>query len=208
MAEAGTDRQRLGVFGSAFNPPQDAHLLVAETAIAQLGLDRLIVVPTGGAYHKEPEADPGPALRLRMARAAFEGIAGVSVSPVEVERGGPSYTYVTLEGIEAENPDSEIHLLMGADTARDFGGWKRPERILEKARIAVAPRPGVGNDEVRAAFDRLGKADRVTFLDMRPVDLSSSLVRRRIAAGEAVDDVVPAAVAQIIDNEGVYGPEQ
>ena len=142
MVEAGTARQRLGVFGSAFNPPQNAHLTVVDAAVAQLGLDRLIAVPTGHPYHKEPEADPGPEVRLRMAQAAFRDRAEVSVSPSEVEREGPSYTYVTLEQIEADNPDSEIHLLMGADTARDFGGWKRPERILELARIAVAQAGG------------------------------------------------------------------
>jgi nicotinate-nucleotide adenylyltransferase len=208
VAEAGTARQRLGVFGSAFNPPQNAHLSVVEAAMAQLGLERLIAVPTGHAYHKESEADPGPAVRLRMAQAAFRGIPGVSVSSCEVEREGPSYTYVTLEEIEAENPDSEIHLLMGADTARDFGGWKRPERILELARIAIAPRPEVARSEVLAAFDALGASGRVAFLDMPPVDLSSSLVRGRIETGQPVAGMVPAAVAQIIDNEGVYGSEQ
>ncbi len=208
MAEAGTARQRLGVFGSAFNPPQNAHLSVVDAAMAQLGLDQLIAVPTGRPYHKESGADPGPEVRLRLAQAAFRGKAGVSVSPCEVEREGPSYTYVTLEEIEADNPDSEIHLLMGADTARDFGGWKRPERILELARVAVAPRPEVARSEVLAAFDELGASGRVAFLDMAPVDLSSSLVRRRIEAGEPVAGMVPAAVAEIIDNEGVYGSEQ
>lgn len=208
MPEAGTADRRIGVFGSAFNPPQNAHLAVVEAAIGQFGLDRLIVVPTGHAYHKEPESDPGAAARLSLARAAFEGVDGVSVSPVEVEREGPSYTYVTLEQIEAENPDSEIHLLMGADTARGFGGWKRPERILELARVGVAPRPDVGRDEVEVVFDRLGASERLSFIEMPEVDLSSSAVRRRIEAGQTVDSMVPAPVAQMIDNEGVYGSEQ
>ena len=208
MPEGGAAVRRIGVFGSAFNPPQNAHLAVVEAAVGQFGLDRLIAVPTGHAYHKESEADPGPELRLAMARSAFEGIEGVTVSPAEVEREGPSYTYVTLEEIEADNPDSQIHLLMGADTARGFSGWKRPERILELARIGVAPRSDVGREEVLAAFESLGASDRVAFIEMPMVDLSSSLVRGRIRSGETVRDMVPAAVAQMIDNEGVYGSEQ
>ncbi len=196
------------MFGSAFNPPQNAHVAVVEAAISQFGLDRLIVVPTGHAYHKDPESDPGPEARLALARAAFEGIDGVSVSPVEVEREGPSYTYVTLERIEADNPDSEIHLLMGADTARGFGGWKHPERILELARVGIAPRPDVSREEVEVAFEGLAASGRVSFIEMPEVDLSSSLVRRRIEAGQTVSGMVPAPVAQMIDNEGVYGSEQ
>ncbi len=208
MPETGTAVRRIGVFGSAFNPPQNAHLAVVEAAVGQFGLDRLIAVPTGHAYHKESEADPGPEVRMAMARAAFEGIEKVTVSPAEVKREGPSYTYETLEEIASENPDSEIHLLTGADTARDFGGWRQPERILELARIVVAPRSDVSRDEVLAAFESLGALDRVAFIEMPTVDLSSSLVRGRIAAGATVSDMVPAAVAEMIDNEGVYGSEQ
>lgn len=208
MPDTGTAGRRIGVFGSAFNPPQNAHIAVVEAAIRQFGLDRVIVVPTGRAYHKDSESDPGPGTRLAMARAAFGGMKGVAVSPVEVERKGPSYTYVTLEEIASENSDSEIHLLMGADMARGFGGWKQPERILELARIGVAPRSDVSRDEVVATFEPLGAVDRVSFIDMPTVDLSSSLVRGRIGAGKTVSDVVPAAVAEMIDNEGVYGSEQ
>ena len=97
---------------------------------------------------------------------------------------------------------------MGADTASGFGGWKRPERILELARIAVAGRPEVDRGEVEAVFDRLGATGRVTFIEMPQSGVSSSLVRERIAAGLPLDDLVPAAVRQMINNEGVYGSEQ
>ncbi len=208
MPENGPAVRRTGVFGSAFNPPQNAHIAVVEAALAQFELDRLIVVPTGHAYHKESDSDPGPETRLAMARAAFEDIDRVTVSPAEIEREGPSYTCVTLEGIEAENPDSEIHLLMGADTARGFAGWKRPVRILELARIGIAPRSDIGRQDVLAVFEGLGAGGRVSFLEMPEVDLSSSHVRDRVEAGETVRGMVPAAVAQMIDNEGVYGSDE
>lgn len=208
MPEVAPGGHRIGVFGSAFNPPHNAHRALVLAARAQLGLDRVVVVPTGDAYHKAGGPDPGPALRLALAEAAFEGLDRVDVSPVEVYRAGPSYTFETLEEIAAEYPESEIYLLMGADAARGFGGWKRPERVLELARIAVAPRPDVADEQVRAVFDRLGDGDRVELIDMPAVDLSSSVVRDRLATGRSVSDMVPADVLEIIDNEGVYGPDQ
>ncbi len=195
------------MFGSAFNPPQFAHLRLVEEARRQLGLDLVVIVPTGDAFHKEPEFDPGPEIRFRLAEAAFAGIEGVTVSRHEVERPGPSYTYATLEQIAEENPDSEIHLLMGADAARDFGGWQRPGRILELARVAVVPRPGVGEEEVVAAFENLGRSDRLELLSVPTVGLSSSEVRQRIASGAPIEDFVPQGVVEIINNEGVYEPE-
>jgi nicotinate-nucleotide adenylyltransferase len=198
---------RIGVFGSAFNPPQVAHLSVVEAAVEQLGLDAVVVVPTGHAYHKKAEADPGAALRLRLAEAAFSDCGSVTVSSSEVDREGPSYTYVTLEQIARENPDSEIHLLMGADTARDFDGWKRPKRILELAHVAVVPRPGVDRSEVSGVFESLGGSGRLSFLEMPTTGVSSSEVRERVASGGAYAELVPAAVAEIINNEGVYASE-
>ncbi len=208
MPEDRSRPDRIGVFGSAFNPPQVAHLELVEQARLQLGLDRVVIVPTGDPYHKQSGSDPGPGMRLRLAEAAFGGLGDTDVSGIEVDREGPSYTHVTLEQIAADNPDSEIHLLMGADTASGFGGWKRPERILELARVAVAGRPEVDRGEVEAVFDRLGASDRLAFIEMPESEVSSSLVRERIAAGLPLDDLVPAAVNQMINNEGVYGSEQ
>jgi nicotinate-nucleotide adenylyltransferase len=207
VAEGRTRLQRIGVFGSAFNPPQVDHLKVVEEARRQLGLDLVVVVPTGDAYHKEPEADPGPEVRYRLAEAAFAGVEGVTVSRLEVDRREPSYTYATLEEIAEENPDSEIHLLMGADTARGFGTWQRPQRILELARVAVVPRAGVGQDEVTLVFRGLGGSERLEFLEVPATGVSSSDVRDRIASGTPYEELVPRAVIEIINNEGVYESE-
>lgn len=208
VPEASGERNRIGVFGSAFNPPQNAHLALTEAAREQFGLDRVVVVPTGDAYHKDTPSDPGSALRLAMAQAAFADLDRVDVSATEVDRIGPSYTYVTLEEIAAQYPESEIHLIMGADAARGFGGWKRPERILELARVAVASRADGDREAVRGVFETLGGGDRVRFVEMPVVDLSSSDVRKRLASGSTVSHMVPAAVLEMIDNKGVYGSDQ
>ena len=195
----------LGVLGSAFNPPHLGHISLLGAAIEQLGLDEVIAVPTGDPYHKEVDRDPGREARVRLAEAAFGGISGVSVSRIEVDRDGPSYTCDTLEGIEDLYPDSEIHLLMGADSAKGFAGWHRPERILELAKVVVAPRSGVTRQEVESVFAGLGAAGSLRFLEMPEIEVSSTEVRQLIHKGEAYRQLVPRPVAEIIENEDLYG---
>jgi nicotinate-nucleotide adenylyltransferase len=207
VAEGRARPQRIGVFGSSFNPPQLAHLSLVEAAREQLALDLVLVVPTGDPYHKKASSDPGPRTRFRMTEAAFSGIEDVLVLGEEVDRPGPSYTYATLERIAERYPDSEIHLLMGADAAITFGGWKRPERILQLAKVAVVPRPGVESSRVSAAFDAAGGSGRLELLELPATGVSSSEVRRRIESGKPFEGLVPRAVAEMINNEGVYGSE-
>ncbi len=197
----------IGVYGSAFNPPHIAHRILLAEAAWQLGLDRVVVVPTGDPYHKLSESDPGAEVRFRLAEAAFAGIEGVEVSPAEVRREGPSYTCDTLEEIAESLEKYEIHLLMGADAAMGFAGWKSPERILGMSRIGVALRPGYGREEVTSVFEGLGAADRIGFFEMPQVDISSTMIRERVGAKRPYRHLVPTKVAQMIENEDTYGTE-
>lgn len=197
----------IGVFGSAFNPPHLAHLIFLAEARWQLGLDVIEVVPTGDPYHKQVASDPGAETRLKLARAAFEDIEWLRVNDAEVHREGPSYTCDTLEEIADPAGKYEIHFLMGADAARDFAGWKRPERILEIARIGIAPRPGIEKEEVQVVFEGLGGGDRIDFIEMPTIGISSTLIRQRIEAKEPFRHLVPTQVAQMIENEDTYGTE-
>ena len=205
MAEENSESARIGVFGSAFNPPHLGHVAILAAAIEQLDMDRVLVVPTGNSYHKEVDMDPGKEVRLRLAEAAFGSISGVGISRVEVDGDGPSYTCETLEEIERLFPDSEIQLLMGADAAKNFAGWHRPERILELASVAVAPRIEVARGEVESAFAGLGVKSRFHFLEMDEVAISSSRVRQLIGNGGDYRHLVPQPVAEIIENEDLYG---
>ncbi len=167
-------------------------------------MDRVIAVPTGDPYHKERRPEPGAGVRLELAEAAFADVPSVTVSPIEVERAGPSWTCDTLEAIDAQSPDSQIHFLMGADAALGLGSWHRPDRVLELARVGVAPRSEVERSRLEDVFDRLRGSDRLDLFEMPRIDVSSSLVRRRIAAGEPFRHLVPAAVARMIDNGVLY----
>jgi nicotinate-nucleotide adenylyltransferase len=194
----------VGVLGGAFNPPHLAHLLLAQEAVHDLGLDELILVPTGVAPHKRIEPEPGPEVRLEMARLAVAGVDRISVSDLEVCREGPSFAFRTLELLADELPGSELTFVMGADVAAGLERWKRPERVLELARVAIAERPGFDRSEVDESLVRLGAQGRVDRIEMPAVGISSSMIRGRIAAGKPVRWLVPDPVAQLIADRGLY----
>ena len=194
----------LGILGGAFNPPHLGHLLLAQEARWQLGLDQVILMTTGVAPHKEIEDDPGAGLRLEMARLAAEGEEGVEASSLEVEREGPSYTYRTLELLAEREPGRELFFLLGADMAAGLASWKSPERVVELARLGVVPRSGVELGAVRSALERFGAADRAEIIQMPLCGVSSTLIRERAAAGRPLRHLVPDPVADLISERGLY----
>jgi len=195
----------IGVLGSAFNPPHLGHLALAQEALWQLGLDEVLLVPTGEAPHKRIADDPGREQRLAMTRLAAADDARFSVSTVEVDREGPSYTFETLEMLADERADTELVFVMGADAALGLESWRRPERVVELARIAVARRSGVSDAEVATVFRNLGGADGgATMLEMPQFGVSSSAVRERAAGGRPLRYLVPEPVARFIEEKGIY----
>jgi nicotinate-nucleotide adenylyltransferase len=192
------------VLGGAFNPPHLGHLVLAQEAMWQLGLDAVVFVPTGEPAHKEIEDDPGRDVRLEMTRLAVGDAEGMSVSDAEVVREGPSYSFETLELLAEQDPDIELCLLMGADAAVGFGDWKKPERIVELATLGVAGRTGIEDGAVRESLAEAGAGDRVETFEMPTIEISSSALRRRVAQGEPVRFLVPAAVAELIASRGLY----
>lgn len=141
-----------------------------------------------------------------MCELAAAGEQGVSACSLEVRRGGASYTVDTLEEIHDAHPHDRLTLILGADMALMLSSWRRPERLLELADLAVAQRGGVGSEQVLRALETLHLArDRVRFLRMHPIDVSSSAVRERLAAGVSVADMLPAGVTQYIADHRLYG---
>jgi len=196
------------VLGGAFNPPHVGHLMLAQEARFQLGLDRVIMIPTGRAPHKRIESDPGGDLRLEMARLAASGEPEIEVSATEVEAAARdpewiSYTYLTLEWL-AESHPGELWLLLGADGAAGLPRWEKPERVAELARFGVAPRPGTGVGAVHSGLERIGAADRGEIIDMPQCSLSSSQIRKRAREGRPLRHLVPDPVIKLIQARGLY----
>jgi nicotinate-nucleotide adenylyltransferase len=194
----------IGVLGSAFNPPHLGHLALAQEAAWQLGLAEVILVPTGEAPHKRIADDPGKEARMEMTRLAAAGDERFSVSALEAEREGPSYTYETLEALAEERGDRELVFVMGADAAVGLESWRNPARVVELASLAVARRAGVSDADIGAALRSLGCESRATMLEMPQFGVSSSTVRERARQGRPLRYLVPDAVADFIAERGIY----
>jgi nicotinate-nucleotide adenylyltransferase len=204
----------LGILGGTFNPPHLGHLAVAQSARDELGLGRVLMMPARIPPHKPSDADPGPEHRLQMCRLLAAGEAGLSVSELEIDRDGPSYTVDSLRAIHASHPDAQLTFIVGADTASTMPRWREPEEVLELADLAVAERAGPGRAGVLEALSPLlgghppidgeGHPEGISFLNMPAVSISSSMARERVARGEPVEDLVGAAVARYIAEHGLY----
>lgn len=195
---------RVGVLGGAFNPPHLGHLCLAQEAHARLGLDRVLLVPFGQAPHRAVEADPGAGERLRLAELAAAGDDRLGVSAIEVDRPGPSYMADTLTLLRETEPAPDLTLILGADQAMRLSTWHEPERVLASARVAVADREGTGRDDVVAALDGLAGCEAIEGFPLPRIDISSTMVRERVAAGLPVRYLVPDAVADHIATSGLY----
>ena len=192
--------------GGTFNPPHVGHLLCAQEALLAQDLDLVVWMPVNTPPHKSSVGDPGVAHRLAMCRLAVAGEPRFAVSSLEAERPGASYTVDTLEALHERAPGIELTFIIGGDMAAALPLWREPERVVRLARLAVAEREGVARDVILERLSVVpGAAERVQFFDMPRVDVSSSLIRRRVSTGRPVRYLVPDAVAQYIEREGLYG---
>jgi nicotinate-nucleotide adenylyltransferase len=181
-------------------------MLCAQEALVGLGLDRVLLVPVHTPPHKQPEEEPGVEHRLELCRLAAAGAAGIEVSSVEADRPGRSFTIDTLRGLHERDPGNKLTFILGADQAAGLPGWREPAAILELAELGVAGRDGVRESDILERLDGLpGAAARVRFFSMPRVDVSSSLIRRRVAEGLPLRWLVPDAVAAYIAEHGLYG---
>ncbi|HEU5279169.1 MAG TPA: nicotinate-nicotinamide nucleotide adenylyltransferase [Gaiellaceae bacterium] len=179
------------LLGGTFNPPHNGHVALAEAARQHYGTDDLTVQVAVRPGHKEVQL---PAvIRLQLARAAFPHDR-VELEPHER----------TVDMLQAGRWDSPPVFVIGADQFADFLTWKDPEGVLERARLAVATRPGYPLERLEEVKQQLSRPDRVEFFELEPVPISSREVRDRVARGEPVDDLVPHAVARLIESLGLY----
>jgi nicotinate-nucleotide adenylyltransferase len=193
---------RVGLLGGTFNPPHIAHLVCAQEALVQLGLDRVLLVPVATPPHKAIEADPGVDHRLAMCAAAVDGDERFGVSRADADRPGPSYTVDLLRALAGAD---ELTFVVGGDMAHSLPAWRDPEGVLALARLGVAEREGVRRADIAERLASLaGAAERIDFFDMPRIDVSSSLIRRRAAAGDPLRYLVPDGVAAYIEREGLY----
>jgi nicotinate-nucleotide adenylyltransferase len=190
---------RIGVFGGTFDPPHVGHLLLAADASEALRLDRLIFVPAGSQPFKvdTPPLAAGPD-RLEMVRLAVAGDAKYAVDDAEINRAGLSYTVDTLEHLAGRYAGADLFFLLGQDALAGFRQWRKPERILELATLALMMRSGAGD------VGEWRKAERLVMLSTRRVDVSSTEIRQRLRENKSIRGFVPESVERFIEARGLY----
>jgi nicotinate-nucleotide adenylyltransferase len=195
---------RLGLLGGTFNPPHLAHLVCAQEAFVQLELDRVLLVPVFEPPHKDVEAEPGVEHRIELCRRAVAGDPRLDVSRIEADVPVRSYTIDTLRRLHESSPEDELTFIVGGDMAHALPTWHEPEAVLNLATLGVAEREGVRRADISERLAGLAGADRIRFFDMPRLDISSSMIRRRVALGRPIRYLVPDAVGAYIAAEGLY----
>jgi nicotinate-nucleotide adenylyltransferase len=178
--------------------------VLAQEAAHELGLGEVVLVPVGQSPYKRIDPEPGPDVRLEMARLAAAADPVLEASDVETAREGPSFSFRTLELMSEARPGDELVFLMGADVAAGLEGWREPKRVLELARVGVAARPGTALEEAQAALERLGGEERAEIVRMPEIGVSSTGIRRRVADGRPIRHLVSDGVMRFIGERGLY----
>lgn len=199
-----TDR-RVGILGGTFDPPHIAHLVLAANARHDLQLDEVIFVPAGEPYRKAGRDVAASEARLSMVRAAIADLPWATVSPIEIEREGPTFTTDTLEELTADG--SQWWFILGSDALADLPHWKEPRRIIELVRLGLALRPGqINHVEISEATRRAvpGIETRIDQVEMPLLEVSSTDLRERIRDGRPTEYLLLPSVRAVIDDLGLY----
>lgn len=192
---------RLGLFGGTFDPPHVGHLALAEACREGAGLDRVIWIPAAVNPHKRGRSQTPAADRLAMVRAATESHDQFEVSDLEIEREGVSYTVDTLREIARQRPEDELFWIVGGDSLASFPTWREPEAISALAHL-LAYRRGGHPLELTALPDWMD--GHYTVIDGPALEVSSTEIRQRLAAGRSVRYLVPDPVLAIVRERGLY----
>ena len=195
----------IGLMGGSFNPIHCGHVALARAALESGRVERVLFLPTGNPPHKkEGLADKFD--RLRMVELAVEHEAGMAVCREEIDRDGVIYTVDTLAALKRKMPDCTLTYLIGADTLRALGTWRRVETVIERCKFLVMMREGETREEViRLAGLWTQRGAQIDFLDARKMDISSTQIRAQIPQGSPFEGLVPQAVADYIHEHGLYG---
>jgi nicotinate-nucleotide adenylyltransferase len=189
--------ERLGVFGGTFDPVHVGHLVAAVNARHALELDRVLMVVANQPWQKHARVVTPAPDRFAVVEAAVTSVDGIEASPLEVERGGPSYTADTLDQLSLRHPDAELFLVIGADVADDLDSWERVEAVRQRATLVVVNRPGVRPTKPLSDW-------KAVSVEIPALDISSTDLRARAADGRPLDFLVPEPAVRLIRQRGLY----
>ena len=185
-----------GILGGTFDPPHYGHIALAEAAIRELELSRVIFIPANIPPHKNTKIISSKDHRFNMLKLSLEGREEFAISDIEYRREGPSYTIDTILRLKEQFPDDDFCFLLGADNVLEMEEWYHPDKIFETVIVAAVNRPG---------FVPRGKfVSKVRYFDMEPVDISSTHIRERVRDGKDITGMVPPVVEDYIREQCLY----
>lgn len=201
-----SDIKKIGILGGTFNPIHMGHLILAEHAYSEFGLDEIMLIPTGVSYFKDPNVVLDKNIRLEMAREAVKNNDHFTVSTIETSREGNTYTYETLETLKGANPGHIYYFIIGADTLFQIENWRRPDIVFANAIILCAVREGQSLEELRGKAEELineFSAD-IKILECPYIDISSTDIRKRISEGKSVRYMITDTTLEYIEKNRLY----
>ena len=195
--------RRLGILGGTFDPPHVGHVAAAQAALTQAGLDEVVLMVANEPWQKVDDREVTAAkVRWEMTDALVAGISGLRADDREIRRGGPTFTVDTLEEIIAEQPETQIFLIVGADTAERLDTWHRARDVVRLSTIVI-----VNRDNSTHTAPEFLRDSRVQFVTMNPVDVSSSALREAVGRHELIEASTSPSVVSIIRDHSLYaGP--
>ncbi len=198
---------RIGLFGGSFDPIHFGHLILAEQCREQTQLDQVWFVPSATSPLKQHSPMGSNRQRLEMVQIAIAGHDGFQANEIELDRGGISYTVDTFRGLRTSHPDVEWSLIIGGDSLAEFSKWREPAEICRLALPLVYSRPNSPADlTVLRSFvddERMAEIERIAIQPIL-IDISSTELRRRVAAGRSIRYLTPRAVEKYIESNGLY----
>ena len=196
--------KKIGILGGTFNPIHLAHLYIAYEAKSQLNLDKVIFIPAGSPPHKKNQDIVEASLRYKMVYEAIKNYEDFEISNYEIDKKGYSYTFETLKNFK--DKDNELYFITGADCLMNIEKWKNPEEIFKLSKFVVFNRPGYNKDEIKIQKIKIEDKfnTRITFLDIIDLEISSSMIRKRISEGKRVDFFLPREVLNFIKENNIY----
>lgn len=187
-------RKQVGILGGNFNPVHNAHLVVADQVRQQLGLDKVLLMPEYKPPHVDAKGTIAEHHRLKMLELAIEGIEGLEIETIELERKGISYTYDTMILLNERDPDTDYYFIIGADMVDYLPKWHRIDELVEIVQFVGVQRPRY----------KAGTSYPVIWVDVPLMDISSSMVRDFLAKGRTPNFMLPKPVLDYIKKEGLY----
>lgn len=197
---------KVGIMGGTFDPPHIAHLIMAEVARVRLELDKVVFIPSGDPWMKSDHIVTSAEKRVEMVSLAIATNPAFSLSLIEVNRPGPTYTIDTIEQLLGEvGCDAGLFLLLGWDSVAELPSWKAPYRISKMARVVALPRTGFAKPDLAGLEKAMpGIGDRIVYIDEPSLSISSTCIRQRVMEGKSVRYMVPDAVRQYIIEHNLY----